>query len=116
MAGQKKRARPPSKTEVDLEKARLKWGVLRALIWLIGVPAIVASFWVPLQPVLTMVEALAGRDTNVGLSATITVGLTLGLVGAGFAAIYKLRAQRKELERQRERIIDLEGELSERKE
>lgn len=101
-----KRTRTPSKNEVELEKARLKYGFRKLFIWLIGVPLTIASLWFPLQPVQLMVEALAGEETNIGLSLKITVGLAISLVG--IVGLYKILAQRKELKRLRARIIDQE--------
>ncbi len=99
-----------------MEQAKAKYLLGRTIVVVVGTPFIVGSFWIPLQPIRYMIEALAGKETDLVVRMSFTVALSLTLAGVGWAAIRKFRSQRRQLERLRERITDLEEQLSERKE
>ena len=69
----------------------------------------VASLALPLWMVYLSVDSLAGRITTV--NATIGISVTIVVGGAGITALVvwlRSRNQKRELERQRKRIIELE--------
>src|SRR5438105_4874432 len=83
--------------------------LLKRLTW---VPLILA-FWVPLQPLVEIAKALAGRQTNVTVTflANLTVSIVLG--GAAFVYWLKSRRQGTEIRRLRGRTAELEGKILE---
>jgi hypothetical protein len=82
------------------------WG---RLAW---VPFVLA-LWVPLQAVVEIAHALAGKHTTLTITVSVVVSLALTLsASAGIVALLrKNSAQRRELLRCRERCNRLEGEL-----
>lgn len=91
----------------DMRSAALIYTLLRGLV-LIG--AIIAS-WVPLQPLVEIARALAGRQTNVTMTFAANLTISLVATGTALALWVKSRGQGRELKRQRERIEQLERKI-----
>src|SRR5262245_13161005 len=92
----------------SIEALRIRFEPLNRLLTAIGIAAVIAAFWVPLRAVAPIVSALAGKTTNVVVTATVSIGITLALGGSAAALIVKDIKKRRELERLRERNIGLE--------
>ena len=74
----------------------------------------IVSLWVPLQAVQPIADTLAGQDTSLSVTFSVTIGISIAL-GAGMMALLgRSRGQRAELLRLRKRCVDLEQELGER--
>ena len=97
----------------DLERARIasRFQLWKRALW---IPTILALY-VPLRALQPVAEALAGKDTNVGLAYTVNISISIVLGGTALMLLIKNRAQTNELKRQRERITELEAQLSEAK-
>lgn len=91
---------------IDLRSERLK---------LVGRIVLVAAAWAPLSVVASMVEALAGEDTDVSISMTLTITIAVSIIltGVNGLLLYRLRKQGDELQRLRQAKAELEGRLDE---
>jgi hypothetical protein len=83
---------------------------------LLGIAVLIASLWLPLQAIATVVDKMSGKNTNFNVNIALTVGLTLAVSGgigaAGIAALRrKINEQRGELERTRGRLESLQERL-----
>jgi hypothetical protein len=90
------------------------FGLLAKLVWVLYILAA----WVPLQAVVQIADKLSGKTTTVSITVTVTVTIALALgEAAGLVAAYgRIRHQRRELLRLRERCARLEGRLQGREE
>jgi len=71
----------------------------------------VAALYLPIKAAQPIAESFAGKNTNVTLTISVTLALSV-MLGAGFLAqARKIRDQRRELQRLRRRITTLEDEL-----
>lgn len=101
---------PRSVTKHDVALAEVRRKAARELAVIRGV---VVAIWIaasalPILAVQRIIEPLAGETTIVNVDVVVSVVVTLSIaINIGQAA--KLRSQRKELRRQRERIARLEG-------
>jgi hypothetical protein len=76
------------------------------------VPAVwVLAAWVPLQAVYPIARVLAGKHTDVAITFSVSIAISLALGGGYVALVRKLKAQGQELIRLRDRCAKLEGEL-----
>lgn len=76
------------------------------------VPALwIAALWIPLQAIYPIAKVLAGKHTDVTLTVSISIAITLALGGGYFALWRRTKAQRDEIIRLRGRTSELEGEL-----
>jgi len=98
------------RTELAAQRAEIQLRRYELYKWLVPVVWI-ASLWIPLQAILPIARALAGRQTNVSVTLTLSIVVSLAF-GAGMLAMFiRSRAQRRELRRLRSRITELEKEL-----
>jgi hypothetical protein len=89
------------------ERYRLgRWAVAAA-----GAVASVAALRIPLEALQPMVDAFAGKQTDVRFLITVSFAVTVAIsIALAFTVSYTI-AQRKELQRQRERMTWLERQL-----
>jgi hypothetical protein len=71
----------------------------------------ILSLWVPLRGALPIAETLAGKDTNVAVTVSISIAFTVALGAGVLALLQRSKAQRAELVRLRRRCANLETEL-----
>ncbi|HEY8082850.1 MAG TPA: hypothetical protein VIE64_04750 [Solirubrobacterales bacterium] len=97
------------KASQELEMARMirrydlaKW-TLPPLIW-------IASTWVPLKASLPIAKALAGEDTSLTVTFSITIVVSLVASGAVVAMTIRAAKARAEIKRLRGLIEELETE------
>jgi hypothetical protein len=96
----------PSDNEVRLKRYALAKSFVPILY--------IAALYFPIRAMQPIASDLAGRDTHLTLTISITLVFSLA-IGAGFLAQWKkLREQADELRRQRRRIANLEKELEEK--
>jgi hypothetical protein len=94
-------------SEDDVRRAMARYDVLKRLVPVVWIVAA----WVPLQAIYPIADVLAGKHTNVALTFSVSIAISLAL-GSGYVAlIRRARAQASELLRLRERCARLEGEL-----
>lgn len=100
---------PPVEVPADPELARIatRYDLYKRLI---PVLYIVVSA-VPIWAMIPIAQALAGRQTN--LTVTLTAGITVSaILGGGNAWQYVVgRGRRAEIQRLRQRVSKLEGDL-----
>jgi hypothetical protein len=73
----------------------------------------IAAFYLPLRAVQPIAADLAGKETHLTLTISITLVFSLAISAGFLAQLKKLREQAEELRRQRRRIVSLEKELEE---
>lgn len=74
----------------------------------------IAALYFPIQAAQPIASDLAGKDTNLNLTISITIVFSLAISAGFLAQLKKLREQAEELRRQRRRIANLEKELDEK--
>jgi hypothetical protein len=100
-----------SDTEARLEAHRTAQRYELAKFVLI--PISIASCWIPLQAVIPIAHALAGKHTSFVFSFSVSIILTLSMGGGVLRLLSKQRAQRREIVRLRNRLARLEHERGE---
>jgi hypothetical protein len=96
-------------TELEILRVQRRYDLLTRLA-----PAVwIASLWIPLQAVQPIADALAGKDTNVAVTVSVSIVVTLSVSAGLIALMRRTREQRKELERLRKRCGELEAALEE---
>jgi hypothetical protein len=94
-------------TALEVRRVERRYDLARSIVPV----AWIASLWIPLQGAIPIAEALAGQDTNVTLTVSISIVFSLA-VSAGFLALLRrTKEQRDELRRLRRRCNDLETQL-----
>ena len=97
----------PTQADIQLTTARyelFKWFV--PAVWL-------GALWIPLQAALPIAKALAGENTNVALTFSLSITVSLVLGGTVYALLRRNREQRAEIIRLRRRAARLESRLEE---
>lgn len=93
---------------VDLAKVEGRYDLLSKLVTALWIVAL----WFPFKAIQPIADSLAGEDTNLG----ITISISLAFAGASWigtaVTLYRSKKQRHEIERLRKRSIDLEKELA----
>lgn len=74
----------------------------------------IAALYFPIKATQPIASDLAGKDTHLTLTISITLAFSLSIGGGFLAQLKKLREQAEELRRQRRRIVNLEKELDEK--
>jgi hypothetical protein len=99
MAGE---AREPTQADIQLTASRyelFKW--LVPAVWLI-------ALWIPLRAALPIAKALAGKHTDLAVTFSLSVTISLVLGGTVYALLRRGREQRSEIIRLRRRCARLE--------
>ena len=102
--GQVPTERPLTESEVQLRRSLARYQLVRPTIYALTTVLSIVAMWVPLRAIQPIVDALAGRETNVTLTVSITVAFTLILGGSAIAMWVKLQRQKAELIRLRARV------------
>lgn len=98
-----------SKNDLVIKAEQYRLG--RLIVVTLGVPTTILSLWLPLQAVREIVEAVAGKTTDISIVVKVTIGVTVALTLTMSAAVAKLITQRRELRRLRNRVSELERRL-----
>jgi hypothetical protein len=99
MAGE---VREPTQTDIQLTTARyelFKW--LVPAVWLV-------ALWVPLRAALPIADALAGKHTDVAVTFSLSITVSLVLGGTVYSLLRRSKEQREEIIRLRRRCARLE--------
>jgi hypothetical protein len=99
-----------STDDLVVQRSLKRWEVARMLVPVVWI----VSLWFPIKAATPIAEALAGEDTNVTVTFSLTIVFTLAF-GAGVLSLWlKNRSQANEIRRLRQRCNDLEKRLNER--
>jgi hypothetical protein len=71
----------------------------------------IAAAWIPLQAVYPIAKVFAGKHTEVALTVSVSIGISLALGGAMAAMTRRAKAQNREILRLLERCASLEAQL-----
>ncbi|MFI4990898.1 MAG: hypothetical protein ACHQHO_08320 [Solirubrobacterales bacterium] len=94
--------REPTQADVQLTATRYE-----LFKWLIPVVWIVA-LWIPLRAALPIAKALAGKHTDIAVTFSLSITVSLVLGGTVYALLRRNREQRAEVIRLRRRCARLE--------
>jgi hypothetical protein len=92
----------PTQADVQLTTARyelFKWFI--PAIWLV-------ALWIPLQAALPIARALAGKHTDVAITFSLSITVSVVLGGTVYALLRRSKEQRAEIIRLRRRCARLE--------
>jgi hypothetical protein len=95
--------REPTQADIQLTATRyelFKW--LVPAVWL-------AALWLPLRAALPIAKALAGKHTDLAVSFSLSITVSLVLGGTVYALMRRSREQRAEIIRLRRRCARLES-------
>jgi hypothetical protein len=81
--------------------------MLSAIPW-IGWAALVVLTYIPLQAVQPMIDDLAGKDTNVTMSVSLSIAINVVLAGTFFVQKARMKRQQRELIRLRGRLEEID--------
>ncbi|HET8814111.1 MAG TPA: LapA family protein [Solirubrobacterales bacterium] len=96
----------PSDNEVKLKRYALAKSFVPILY--------IAALYFPIKATQPIASDLAGKNTHLTLTISITLVFSLAIAAGFLAQLKKLREQAEELRRQRRRIANLEKELDEK--
>lgn len=123
MAGKSKSAgktKPPAKKQggknprssaparVQAAKIASRTDIILAAIPWVGWILLLAASWVPLQAIQPMIHEVAGKNTNVTISISISVVINILLSGTYFVQRRTVKRQQKELTRLRGRLEEID--------
>ncbi len=95
-------------TEVQLGRIAARYELFQRFV-----PAVwIMAAWIPLQAVYPIAKVLAGKHTDVAVTFSVSIAISLALGGGYIALVRRARAQGRELVRLRERCTRLEAELT----
>ena len=93
--------------EVVIARIKARYDHAKNGVWLLAVPLA----WVPIRGAAPIADALAGKDTNVGLTLSISIVFSLALGGGAAALWRRTRRAERDLRNCHDRSGRLEREL-----
>lgn len=99
---------PPVASQQDAVRIGARYELYRRLTWAVYI--LVAA--VPIHEMVPIANAFAGRQTNVTVTVTASIALSATLAVGNALQWWRGRGQRRELQRLRDRVSTLEGELN----
>lgn len=109
--GSSKAAARTSREDLELARIQERYRLLRWIVLSCGVAVAIVSTRVPLEAVRLMVEAVAGKQTDVRLLLTASVSIAVALSATVAFTVARIQAQKKEITRLRNRVTELESQL-----
>lgn len=101
----------PDSEQVQLARVGHRYELQSLLIKGLVLILFVVALWVPLQPIRRAVEVIAGEDTEFVVWVNVSVAISLGLLLSLVVSSLRIRKQRSELSKLRERSNRLENEI-----
>jgi hypothetical protein len=100
---------------LDLARIHERYRLLRWLVVSLGVAVAIVSTRVPLEAARPMVEAVAGKQTDVRLLLTASLSIAVALTATAAFTVARIQGQKKEITRLRKRVTELEERLLDRR-
>jgi hypothetical protein len=107
---ERRRDEPPS--ELERERVAQRYGLARMCVPVFWIVAL----YVPIRAAEPVAEVLAGKNTSLTVTFSVTIAISLVLGGTVIAQRMRIRAQGNELRRLRRRLEDKERQLRELRE
>jgi hypothetical protein len=102
-----RRSRREQQLEIDLERVRGRYSLLRQIFSLYS-PLSIAALYIPFRAAQPIANVLAGSQTELRVSIGVSIVYSAAITVGGAALLAKNRSQGRELQRLRERIEKLE--------
>jgi hypothetical protein len=103
-----RRTRREQQLDIDLERVRGRYALLRQIFSLYS-PLSIAALWFPFKAAQPIANVLAGHHTELRVSIGVSIVYSAAITVGGAALLAKNRSQSRELERLRRRMEELEG-------